>query len=224
MQTNFVRLVLLTVTLALGGCERSQPEEETPPNEQRVEGEQAGPQQGETIGEESTSNPSRRAEEQRAAEVPQNLSEDELVAALHRVHAAELGEAELARDRASSSEVQRFAERMITDHTQLRDQLNQAVTELGLQRQEGQATERLQREATERMNQLREASEPEFDRVYIGTQVRAHQNAIDILDANVPTIDDPQLRDVVEDQRRVLQEHLRLAEQIQSSLEAQASR
>lgn len=91
----------------------------------------------------------------------------------------EIASSRLALERTQSAAVRQFAEHMIEDHGKAAEQLKAAVdkTELGVG-----MPDTLDDKHAEMMQELGKAQGTEFDRKYVGMQVAAHQNAVELFE------------------------------------------
>lgn len=216
----------LIAALAMSGCEQengtaaaqeteraqtretSRQQRETQTQQQRAQQQQQQQQQG-------------RAQQQ---QTPRNLTAPEIAAVLDLVNSAEIREARLAREQARSAEVRQFAEQMLRDHTQAQDRHRQLTRQLNITPREGEVTQRMQREGQTALENLRAARGEAFDRAYIDAQVREHQDAVALLDANMSNVQEREYRDFLQTQRRTIDNHRQMAERIQTTLQPRASR
>jgi putative membrane protein len=120
---------------------------------------------------------------------------------------AEVALGHLATENAGSPQVRAFGERMVTDHSQA----NQALQEIGRQQhlalpdKPGSANEAVAR-------RLQTMKGPEFDKAYMRDMVQDHQQDVAEFRKEAETGKDPALRAFAQKYLPVLQQHLQLAE------------
>ncbi|WP_437724959.1 DUF4142 domain-containing protein [Sorangium sp. So ce861] len=145
----------------------------------------------------------------------QHGSEAEITMLVSLIHQKEVELSEIARDKAESPEVQRYAEQIIEEHAQA----GQRGAELS---QGGRANieacsrcEQLEASSTELSESLEDQEGAEFDIAYIWAQVSFHRRALELLDMPfVASADNARLRAHVKAMRADVEQHLREAEQL----------
>lgn len=126
---------------------------------------------------------------------------------------AEVELGEMAVDKASAQEVKDFAQRMIDDHTQANEQLIEIAEQKQLE-----IPDELPPEAQEAKQRLEGLTEAEFDRAYMEHMVADHEKAVSLFEQQANTGQDPELQKFAQDTLPKLQEHLELAQQINTQL------
>lgn len=115
--------------------------------------------------------------------------------------------ARIAIERSRSPEIQRFAEQMIEDHTTSTHQLRSALA-----MNETRGVEPPPEEPDQRrqgmLDHLREASDDDFDKMYLDQQQMAHQETITLFRGFAESGDNPQLRSVAAGALPGLERHL----------------
>ncbi|WP_437938326.1 DUF4142 domain-containing protein [Sorangium sp. So ce341] len=145
----------------------------------------------------------------------QQGSEAEITMLVSLIHQKEVQLSEIARDKAESPEVQRYAEQIIEEHSQA----GQRGAELS---KGGRASieacsrcEQLEASSTELSESLEDQEGAEFDIAYIWAQVSFHRRALELLDMPfVASADNARLRAQVKAMRADVEQHLREAEQL----------
>lgn len=116
----------------------------------------------------------------------------------------EIQSSQLARSRAASPAVRDFAQMMIADHTNTTQQLMAAARASGMP----PMTPALLPMQAQMLSQLRSASGPGFDRLYLDQQVQAHQMALALHSNYAQNGDAPPLRQVAATATPIVQHHL----------------
>ena len=114
----------------------------------------------------------------------------------------------LARTRAASPAVRAFADRIITDHRQAHSRLTR------LERSTHMAAMPVAPPA----NQLASLPGPQFDRAFMVDQIKNHQEAIQLFQAEAQTGQDPRLRKYASDMLPMLHRNLQDAQAIAARL------
>lgn len=120
-----------------------------------------------------------------------------------------------AQSRASNSAVKQFAQRMVSDHANLENQLTTTVSSSG-QSFTPSIDAHHQREIT----RLERLSGAEFDRSYMGLMIRAHQQDVAKFQTQSQSARSSQVRTLASNSLPVLQQHLSLATQVGSQVGA----
>jgi len=114
----------------------------------------------------------------------------------------------LARDRAASPAVRAFADRIITDHHQAHAHLSRI----------GRRIQMAAMPVSPPPNRLAALSGTEFDRQFIADQVKNHQEAVQLFQAEAQTGEDPRLRKYASDTLPMLYRDLQQAQAIAARL------
>jgi putative membrane protein len=149
------------------------------------------------------------------------LSPEQFAAQAHEDNLAEIRLAKLAETKAANAEVKSFAQRMVTDHTRLNEQLESVAKQQNLQLPQG---EQLNSEHQQLADRLSGLSGDQFDRTYMEHMVPDHQKAIQKFQQEANGGQNPALKDLAAKALPTLQEHLRLAEQAARAVGAPANK
>jgi putative membrane protein len=123
----------------------------------------------------------------------------------------------LAADKATSPEVKQFGERMVTDHGQLGQKLQQLASNLNLTPEQQLSPE--QQNAVSRLQNL---SGKAFDREYIKAMVADHVKDISEFQRAANQASNADIKQFASEALPMLQEHLKLAREIAGKLGARA--
>jgi putative membrane protein len=147
------------------------------------------------------------------------LSVAESAHVVRTIDTGEIDLATLARDRASDPRVREFAERMITEHTRNRSEVDAWASRAGVTPQSNPVSTRAELEANRVRTQLEAQSGRAFDRAYVDSQVTMHANALSIIDSRLlPGATDPAFRSLLTNTRSAVRSHLTMAEQMRAEL------
>ena len=131
-----------------------------------------------------------------------------------RIDAEEVQVGKLAQEKGDSQAVRNFGERMIRDHSDNAAKLRSLASAKG-------ATipaEMAERENTT-VQQLSGVSGPEFDRTFAQDMVQGHTDAIKEFQQAAESLSDPGVREYAKNTLPTLKEHLRMAKDMQSSVQ-----
>lgn len=117
---------------------------------------------------------------------------------------------QLAAERASNPEIKNFGQRMVTDHTKANKEL------MSLAQQKGVSVKTdLDRGKQRKIDELAKKSGAEFDREYMKEMTKDHKEDIKKFDKQAKQGQDPDIKSFASRTLPTLQEHGRMAEQIQ---------
>jgi putative membrane protein len=114
----------------------------------------------------------------------------------------EVESSKLAKERATSGEVKKFAERMITDHTKANQELMQTAKKANIEVPKMMAPKHQMM-----YDKVKEAKGAEFDRIYMDAQNAAHEEAISLFMGATEGVKNPELKAFAEKTLPVLKEH-----------------
>lgn len=136
-------------------------------------------------------------------------------AAIGGMAEVELGE--LAAQKGHSDAVKDFARRMVEDHTKANDRL------MGLAKQDGiMLPDELDREHRAMRAEFEKASGDEFDRAYIQKQVQEHQKTAQLLEWEIGSGQDAQLKSFASETLPVVLQHLQMARNVEAQMKSKA--
>lgn len=118
----------------------------------------------------------------------------------------EVQSSELAKDKATTSQLKNFAGRMVTDHTKINDELKSLVN--SPQVRGITLPQALDAAHQQKIDELRSASGAEFDQRYYDMQLSAHHDAVQLFQDEVNTGVDRQLQDWASAILPTLKDHL----------------
>ncbi|MBV8094280.1 MAG: DUF4142 domain-containing protein [Acetobacteraceae bacterium] len=120
---------------------------------------------------------------------------------------AEVQEAQLAQQKAANAEIKAFASKMVADHTQAQNELQQ-IASLEKINLPAEPTPAQRRNYTE----LSRLSGAQFDRKYAQQQVSDHQRTIELFRTEASNGRNQQLKTYAQKTLPILQQHLQMAE------------
>jgi putative membrane protein len=148
-----------------------------------------------------------------------DLTDNEIAAIVSKVNEGEVMHGEIARSRATNSEVRAFAEMMVTDHTRAMDRARDVFAKANAQPMENELSRTLGSSAEQTAAALRAMTGSELDRAYMRTQVEMHDWALRSLDTSlIPSARSPQMVMYLRDIRAAVAAHRERARQIQGRL------
>jgi putative membrane protein len=126
----------------------------------------------------------------------------------------EIEAAKIALQRTQTAGIRSFAEAMVSDHTRSKDQIAKAVKDNDLSTP---LPERIDLKHQQVLDQLRRATDADFDHLYLSGQVAAHEEALKLYEHYAPTAEEASLRAIAEAGQPMVQHHLEQARSLQKS-------
>jgi putative membrane protein len=125
---------------------------------------------------------------------------------------AEIQMAQLAIQRSKNKGVVKYAQKMVKDHTKAGKELDKVATQKSMTLTKTPSADQM-----EMMNQLRQASDADFDMTYIRVSgVQAHQAMETLYQSEASGGSDPKLKGFAAKNLPVVQMHLRMAQEMAS--------
>src|SRR5262249_27786114 len=140
---------------------------------------------------------------------------------VNQATAAGMAEVELGKlgaEKATDPSVKQFAQRMVDDHGKANEQLMKILADKKLE-----VPKEMPADATSTKDKLGSLSGADFDREYMTQMVSDHEKAVGLFDKQSKNGQDAQLKQFAEQTLPTIQDHLKQAQQIQSSLGKVAS-
>lgn len=122
---------------------------------------------------------------------------------------------QIASNRATNAAVKQFAQRMVTDHVNLQNQLTATATASG-----NTFTPSMDSWHEREANRVERLSGADFDRAYMSLMIQAHQDDVNQFQSQSRSARSAQVRNLAAGSLPVLQQHLSLAVQVGSQVGA----
>jgi len=150
---------------------------------------------------------------------PPRLSENQVAMLTTLANNSEIDQAKLAQSKAKSPSVKKFADMMVREHTEAKNEQAKLYKRLNLTAAQSQDATALKDSADRTLASLRAASGQAFDVAYIDAQVDAHQKVLDTIDTDLlPAAARQELIDDLKKMRTVVDAHLKEAKSLQAEL------
>jgi putative membrane protein len=134
------------------------------------------------------------------------------------VNLMEIRLGQLAQSKASNAAVKQFGQRMVNDHNRLEQDLISMVSANGIA-----LNPTLTSEQNDKINSLQNLSGPQFDQAYMSLMIQGHQTDVAQFENQSRNAASPRVRDFAARSLPVLQQHLTLAQQVGSQVNAVAA-
>lgn len=129
------------------------------------------------------------------------------------INSAEVQIGQLALERGQHPDIKRFAEMLVNDHQDNRQEVQQLAGSQDVELPSG--LDQKHQQMLDRLSRLEGAA---FDRAFIGDMVKGHQEAVNKFEEEVRTGQDPQVKSYAANTLPVLRHHLQFAKDIQARL------
>ncbi|HVV73473.1 MAG TPA: DUF4142 domain-containing protein [Verrucomicrobiae bacterium] len=126
----------------------------------------------------------------------------------------ELGQ--LAEQKGNDQSVREFGKRMVTDHTKLNDQLKQIASQKG-----ATLPASMTQHENSSMQKLEGATGVKFDQTYAKNMVKDHKKDLKEFQNAAKSLQDPELRNFAESAVPILQEHLTMAQNMETTVKSE---
>jgi putative membrane protein len=135
------------------------------------------------------------------------------------VNSAQIAHSKLAVGRGHDERVQRFAAAMIAEHERAGRELAGLSARYLLEAADSQLATDFRIRATFSHSELGETTGLDFDRLYLRTQIMAHERALEVLDGDlIPRAENSELRGLLEQLRARAHTHLEHARSLLDAL------
>lgn len=151
------------------------------------------------------------------------MTDANIVAALSVANAGEVAAGELAGSQARDADVKAFGRMMVTDHRAMIQETDRVATAAGIVAAQGPTTDSIQRAATATTEALKPLQGADFDRAYIASQMRDHQNTLRALQHFADAAGNAELKAMIQGAMPKVQLHLDRATELQGKLGSTAS-
>ena len=149
------------------------------------------------------------------------MSNAEILGVLNTIDRSEIDVGQLALQKASTLEVRSFASRMVTEHEMMMQNTDRLAHRLSVQPQNPALVSTMADTHRDMMKNLGTKYGPDFDKAYIGYQIKMHEQALDLVKDVAESIENQSLKLHLREMRPDLQNHLTAAQSIEQQVVAQ---
>jgi putative membrane protein len=150
--------------------------------------------------------------------VSRDMSEAGIMGLLAAANNSEIEAANVALEKATNAQVRDFAQRMKTDHSAMMQQGQQLTQQLNVTPVVPRDDDDLVEDHKDHMQTLSDAGD-DFDKEYMDAQIKDHENTLDVIDDALNSTQNPQVRQLLEQARPKIQQHLDLAKQVKDQID-----
>jgi putative membrane protein len=154
-----------------------------------------------------------------ASVAAQGVNDAQIASIVVTANQVDIDAGKLATTQASSPEVKKFGQQMVTDHTGVNKQAVDLVTKLKVTPEDNPTSKSLKAGGEENVKNLKGLKGAAFDKAYIDHEVAYHQSVLDAVDKTlIPGAKNAELKALLEKVRPAFVAHLEHAKHIQASL------
>lgn len=147
------------------------------------------------------------------------FSDPQIAAVVVSANQVDVDAGNLALKQTSNTDVKKFAEKMVTDHTSVNKQAVALVTKLKVKPEENDTSSKLSADGKKTLDSLSKLSGSEFDKAYVDNEVAYHEAVIGVVkDSLVPSASNEELKALLVKSSPVFVEHLQHAKSLQAKL------
>ena len=154
-----------------------------------------------------------------AAASAQNVSDPQIAAIVVTANQVDIDAGQFAASRASSADVKKFAQQMVTDHSGVNRQATELVTRLKVTPEDNATSQSLKSGGEKNLASLKALKGAAFDKAYIDHEVVYHEQVLQALDKTlIPGATNAELKSLLVKVRPAFVAHLEHAKHVQASL------
>ena len=146
------------------------------------------------------------------------MGDPAIMGTINTSNAAEITTSELAKERATSAEVKRFANDMITEHRKMQKDADMLAQKANVTAQPAGKADQMQGMMAASVDSMKALKGAEFDQKYMAFQVQSHQTTLDNLRRFENQAQNAELKAMITKAIPAVQGHLDRAQKIQSGL------
>jgi putative membrane protein len=147
------------------------------------------------------------------------MSEPNVMSLVGMSNATEIQTSDIAQTKATNAQVKAFARDMIREHQAMQKQADQLATRLNVTPQPPAQAQQKQQMLDQMVQQLNSTAKgAEFDRAYMDGQVQAHQQTLTELQGLQNSVQNAELRTLIQQAIPKVEQHLQRAQTLQSNV------
>jgi putative membrane protein len=131
---------------------------------------------------------------------------------------SEVDAGKYAEKHAKNAKVKAFAKEMVKDHGKANKEAMALAKKASMTPEETDASKGVTSMSSQNLESMKSLKGAEFDKAYVDAQVSAHQMVLDTMDANIPNLQNADLKALATKHRAAVAKHLEHAKTLQSSM------
>jgi putative membrane protein len=149
----------------------------------------------------------------------QSVTDAQIASIVVTANQVDIDAGKLAKSMASNTEVKKFADQMITDHTGVNKSAVDLVKKLKVTPEDNPTSQSLKAGGEKNLSNLKTLKGAAFDKAYIDNEVAYHQAVLDAVDKTlIPSASNAELKALLVKVRPAFVAHLEHAKHIQSTV------
>jgi len=153
------------------------------------------------------------------AALAQGINDAQIAKIVVTANQVDIDAGKFAASKATSPEVKKFAQTMVTDHTGVNKQAVDLATKLGVKPEDNDTAKSLASGGQANLANLKTLKGKEFDKAYVDHEVAYHQNVLDAVDKTlIPGAKNDELKALLVKVRPAFVAHLEHAKMVQADL------
>lgn len=141
------------------------------------------------------------------------MSDQDFVTRASAANAAEIAAHKAAETHAKSAEVKTHARHMLADHQKLADEMKSLASKKGWTLSDAAPPEKQQE-----LDQMNQKSGADWDKAYVDSQLQAHQDAINLFEGASASVQDSDLKALIDKTLPTLRDHLQMVQDMQGKM------
>lgn len=153
------------------------------------------------------------------APVAGQLTDPNIAAVASASNQDEIRSSRMALEKGENAQVKQFAQRMVTDHSRMEQEMQALLQSKGMTPQDNPQSTQMTQASQSALQAMQGMSGRQFDSAYVAHQVRSHQATLQALETMlIPNARDPQMKSMLETARPAVAQHLADAQKLQGSI------
>jgi len=145
-----------------------------------------------------------------------SLTDGQIMQVLANVDSGEIEQAQIALSNATSPAVREFAQHMVDQHTQSKQDAQQLSAQTKIIPSPSEPADEVHTKGSMVLDKLKSADAASFDSTYIQAQAQQHQDVLKMLNEKlIPSASSPELRDALQKTKSMVQHHIDMAKKIE---------
>jgi putative membrane protein len=154
-----------------------------------------------------------------AATPAETLTDDQIVKIAETINTGEVEQAKLAQKTSKNGKVKKYAQHMIQEHNKASKKTATVAKKAQIKPADSPTAQNLSDKASRTKETLATTDKADFDKRYIDAQVEQHESVVLLIDSKLlPNASNPDLKARLEEAKKMVEEHLAEAKEIQSNL------
>ena len=148
------------------------------------------------------------------------LTNGQILGALLSANGSEITESSLVASKTLNPRVREFANRMISDHTEARREIQELADRRGIRPESSRISQHVDEATRNEMTEIQRRSGNDLDWQFVHHEAREHQELLNTIDRElVPSTNDPEIRAALAKTRSLVASHLEHLRTLEASVQ-----